>query len=248
MNSFLVRRLGLFLICFICIEFTAVTYLAVDNFNNVNWSFKTIIQDLGVLQLTSFVSFLVMIFPYVIYLTFLPKKYENTKLDKTITYIVFTAFIFLNILENVSTTIFWNEFNILKNTSPETYIEKAQQILFNIYVEYPLIKLLTIIFLCSIIVCLICKNFLFTKIAMPSFGRRIFHFIIYACVCLLAFMNIDIEKLRQQTTSYNAYNSRMCEDGTYSLFNSFVKKNSRLMLLRNYPKHHKLQEVKTHDN
>ena len=121
MNSFLVRRLGLFLICFICIEFTAVTYLAVDNFNNVNWSFKTIIQDLGVLQLTSFVSFLVMIFPYVIYLTFLPKKYENTKLDKTITYIVFTAFIFLNILENVSTTIFWNEFNILKNTSPETY-------------------------------------------------------------------------------------------------------------------------------
>ena len=97
MNSFLVRRLAVFFICFISIELLAALYLAIDNFDSVDWTFKTIIQDLGVLQLTSFVSFLVMIFPYVVYLTLLPKKYQNNKYDKFITYAVFTIFTFLNI-------------------------------------------------------------------------------------------------------------------------------------------------------
>lgn len=239
MNSFLVRRLSIFLICFICIELLATLYLAIENFDNMDWTFKTIVQDLGVLQLTSLVSFLVMIFPYVIYLTLLPKKYQNNKYDKFITYAFFTIFTFLNILENVSSTIFWGEFNILKNTAPEKYFEQARKILLEIYDEYPLAQLLSIILVCSILLCLIFKKFLFTKIETPSLERRIFHFIIYLAVCFLAFMNIDIEKLNNQT---NSYNSRIAEEKTYSLFNSFIKKNSRLMLLRNRIKNSHIQE------
>ena len=245
MNSFLVRRLAIFFICFISIELLAALYLAIDNFDNVDWTFKTIIQDLGVLQLTSFVSFLVMIFPYVVYLTLLPKKYQNNKYDKFITYAVFTIFTFLNILENVSSTIFWGEFNILKNTAPEKYFEQARQILLEIYDEYPLAQLLSIILLCSLLLCLLLRRFLFTKIETPSFGRRVFHFILYIAVCFLAFMNIDIEKLNNRT---NSYNSRIAEDKTYSLFNSFIKKNSRLMLLRNRIKNSHYQEHNIHDN
>ena len=239
MNSFLVRRLSIFLICFICIELLATLYLAIENFDNMDWTFKTIVQDLGVLQLISLVSFLVMIFPYVIYLTLLPKKYQNNKYDKFITYAFFTIFTFLNILENVSSTIFWGEFNILKNTAPEKYFEQARKILLEIYDEYPLAQLLSIILVCSILLCLIFKKFLFTKIETPSLERRIFHFIIYLAVCFLAFMNIDIEKLNNQT---NSYNSRIAEEKTYSLFNSFIKKNSRLMLLRNRIKNSHIQE------
>lgn len=245
MNSFLVRRLAIFLICFIGIELLAALYLAIDNFDNVDWTFKTIVQDIGVLQLTSLVSFFVMIFPYVIYLTLLPKKYQNNKYDKFITYAVFTIFTFLNILENVSSIIFWGEFNILKNTAPEKYFAQAREILLKIYEEYPLVQLLGIILLCSLLICLFLRKFLFTKIETPSFGRRIFHFIIYIAICFLAFMNIDIEKLNNQT---NSYNSRIAEDKTYSLFNSFVKKNSRLMLLRNRIKNSHLQEHNIHDN
>lgn len=245
MNSFLVRRLAVFFICFISIELLAALYLAIDNFDSVDWTFKTIIQDLGVLQLTSFVSFLVMIFPYVVYLTLLPKKYQNNKYDKFITYAVFTIFTFLNILENVSSTIFWGEFNILKNTAPEKYFEQARQILLEIYDEYPLAQLLSIILVCSLLLCLLLRRFLFTKIETPSFGRRIFHFILYIAVCFLAFMNIDIEKLNNRT---NSYNSRIAEDKTYSLFNSFIKKNSRLMLLRNRIKNSHFQEHNIHDN
>ena len=245
MNSFLVRRLDVFLICFIGIELLAALYLAIDNFDNVDWTFKTIVQDIGVLQLTSFVSFLVMIFPYVVYLTFLPKKYQNNKYDKFITYAVFTIFTFLNILENVSSIIFWSEFNILKNTTPEKYFEQARQILLEIYAEHPLAQLLSIILVCSLLLCLILRKFLFTKIEAPSFGRQIFHFILYIAVCFLAFMNIDIEKLNNRT---NSYNSRIAEDKTYSLFNSFIKKNSRLMLLRNRIKNSHIQEHNIHDN
>lgn len=245
MNSFLVRRLAIFLICFISIELLAALYLAIDNFDDVDWTFKTIIQDIGVLQLTSLVSFLVMIFPYVIYLTLLPKKYQNNKYDKFVSYAFFTIFTFLNILENVSSTIFWGEFNILKNTAPEKYFEQARQILLEIYDEYPLAQLLSILLICSIFLCLSLKKFLFTKIETPPFGRRIFHFILYLAVCFLAFVNIDIEKLNNQT---NSYNSRIAEDKTYCLFNSFIKKNTRLMLLRNRIKNSHLQEHNIHDN
>ena len=124
-------------------------------------------------------------------------------------------------------------------------MDQARQILLEIYDEYPLAQLLSLILLCSLLLCLLCKKFLFTKIETPSFGRRIFHFILYIAVCFLAFMNIDIEKLNNQT---NSYNSRIAEDKTYSLFNSFVKKNSRLMLLRNRIKNSHTQEHSIHDN
>lgn len=245
MNSFLVRRLTIFLICFIGIELLAALYLAIDNFDNMDWTFKTIVQDIGVLQLTSLVSFLVMIFPYVMYLTLLPKKYQNNKYDKFITYAVFTIFMFLNILENVSSIIFWGEFDILKNTVQEKYFEKARQILLEIYEEYPLAQLLSIILISSLLLCLLLRKFLLTKIETPAFGRRIFHFILYIAVCFFAFMNIDIEKLNNRT---NSYNSRISEERTYSLFNGFVKKNSRLMLLRNRIKNSYIQEHNIHDN
>ena len=151
----------------------------------------------------------------------------------------------LNILENVSSIIFWGEFDILKNTVQEKYFEKARQILLEIYEEYPLAQLLSIILISSLLLCLLLRKFLLTKIETPAFGRRIFHFILYIAVCFFAFMNIDIEKLNNRT---NSYNSRISEERTYSLFNGFVKKNSRLMLLRNRIKNSYIQEHNIHDN
>lgn len=235
MNSFLIRRLAPFLICYICLEILAALYLGLTNINNVDWTVKTIIQDIGVLQLTSLVSFLFMVLPYVFYLTILPEKYQNSQADKIISSIIFTVFIFLNILENTSAIIFWNEFNILKDISidnPETYLKKAQSILINIYQEYPLIKFISVIVLFSLIIWKIMNPYLFTKIKSPRLLRRLFHFILYICVCVLAFMNIDIEELNN---NINKYNSQISEDRTYGILNGFVKKNSRLMLLRHYP-------------
>ncbi len=235
MNSFLIRRLIPFLLCYVCLEIIAALYLGITNINNVDWHLSTIIQDIGVLQLTSLVSFLFMVIPYVCYLTILPAKYQNSNADKIICSMIFIAFIFLNILENTSAIIFWKEFNILKNIpldNPETYFLKAQSILINIYQEYPLIKFLSIIILFSLIIWKIIYPYLFTKIKSPSFFRRLFHFALYICICVLAFMNIDIEELNN---NINKYNSQISEDRTYGILNSFVKKNSRLMLLRHYP-------------
>lgn len=235
MNSFLIRRLAPFLICYICLEILAALYLGLTHINNVDWTFKTIIQDIGVLQLTSLVSFLFMVLPYVFYLTILPEKYKNSQTDKIISSVIFIAFIFLNILENTSAIIFWNEFNTIKSFAteiPNTYFKKAQNILLEIYQDYPLMKFLSIILILSLIVWKITYPILFTKIKSPGFLRRLFHFALYICVCVLAFMNIDIEELNN---NINKYNSQISEDRTYSILNGFVKKNSRLMLLRHYP-------------
>ena len=229
MNSFLIRRLAIFLIGYFCIEFFAAAYLAITNFSNMDWTFKTIIQDIGVLQLTSLVSFLFMVFPYVIYLSILPEKYQNTPFDKYITYGFFTIFIFLNLLENISSIIFWSEFSALKQTDSSIYLKQAQQILAQIYSQYPLGILLSSVLIISLLGCFVCRKFLFTRLPAPSYTRRFFHLTLYIAVSVLAFINIDFEKLNNQK---NIYNSRISEDETYSLFHNFVKRNSRLMLLR----------------
>lgn len=232
MNSFFIRRLIPFFISYVLIELAAATYLAVSNINNVDWHFSETIQNIGILQLTSLVSFFLMVLPYVIYITILPRKFQNHKIDKMITYFLFTTFWFSNVLENISTIIFWNEFNILKNVAPNEYLVQAQKILLEIYQDYPLFNLLGISLLISLIATYAVHKLLFTKLEEPVCGRRIFHFLLYIAVCVLALMNIDVEKLKNRN---HAYNNRIYEDKTYSMLNSFIKKNSRLMILRNYP-------------
>ena len=232
MNSFFIRRLIPFFISYVLIELAAATYLVVSNADNVNWHFSETIQNIGILQLTSLVSFFLMVLPYVLYITLLPKKYQNQRIDKNITYFLFTAFWFSNVLENISASIFGNEFNILKNLKPSEYLIQAQKILLEIYQEYPLLNLLGIVLLISLIATYVMRGLLFTKLEEPSIGRRLFHFLLYIAVCILALMNIDVEKLKN---SNNTYNTLIYEDKTYSILNSFIKKNSRLMILRNYP-------------
>ena len=244
MNSFFIRRLIPFFISYVLIELATASYLAISNINNVDWHFTETIQNIGILQLTSLVSFFLMVLPYVLYITLLPKKYQNQKVDKIITYFMFGAFWFSNVLENVSSTIFWNEFSLLQQTENAQYLAKAQAILLEIYQEYPLLNLLGVVLLISVAATFLFRKFLFTKLEEPRFGRRLFHFLLYIAVCVLALMNIDIEKLNQPT---NTYNMRIYEDKTYSIFNGFVKKNSRLMLLRNCPyKNNKMEQ--TNDN
>ena len=133
MNSFFIRRLIPFFISYVLIELATASYLAISNINNVDWHFTETIQNIGILQLTSLVSFFLMVLPYVLYITLLPKKYQNQKVDKIITYFMFGAFWFSNVLENVSSTIFWNEFSLLQQTENAQYLAKAQAILLEIY-------------------------------------------------------------------------------------------------------------------
>lgn len=231
MNSFIIKRLLPFFVCAIGLELIFTLYMVMSNFSEIDWNIITICQNIGTLLLTSMVSFLFMVFPYVIYVTLLPSKMHHGKTDKIISFGAYYAFIFLTCLEEVSSVIFEKEFNLLKEMETAEYIQKAQDIIINIHQSYPLFIFLSIIALCSFIIAWPSRRFLYEQYIVPHLIKRIFYFIIYALISILAFKNIDIEKLE---TSPNSFNSKLSEEGTYSLFNSFVKKNSRLMILRNY--------------
>lgn len=232
MNSFLIRRLLPFFVFAVSIELVVTLYMAISNFGEIDWNLLTLCKDLGILLLTTIVSFLFMIVPYVIYLTILPQKLQNGRLDKILTVLAYLGFVFLTCLEEASSVIFQKEFNILKETGNAEYIDKAQEIIISIHQSYPLFTFLSLIAAFSLVITWISRGFLLAERPAPHFAKRLFHLVIYALVCVLAFMNIDIEKLE---TNPDSFNSRLSEEGTYGLFNSFVKRNSRLMLLRNYP-------------
>lgn len=220
MNSFLIRRLIPWFVFYIILELSNFAYMAVANYAQLDWSFFTIVKTVGVLVLTSMVSFLYMIVPYVIYLTFLPRKKQNSRLDKIITILLYTLFVSSSLFEEISSIVFWEEFTAAFNFIAVDYLVYTHEVLSNIYQSYPVVWFILGIVAATIIIVLASKRFLFTTLEAPAFGKRFFHFVIYMLVCILAFLNIDISKLE---INANRYNNELSKEGTYSLFSAFLK-------------------------
>lgn len=194
--------------------------MAVENRSQIDWSFFPIVKTIGVLLLTSMVSFLYMVIPYVIYLTFLSAKKQNSLMDKTITLFLYTLFVSSSLFEEASSLVFWEEFTAAFNFIAVDYLVYTHEVLSNIYQSYPVVWFILGITAATAVIVLSTKRFLFTDVKASGFGKRIFHLIIYILICILAFLNIDISKLEINT---NRYNNELSKEGTYSLFSAFLK-------------------------
>lgn len=194
--------------------------MAVENLSQIDWSFFPIVKTIGVLLLTSMVSFLYMVIPYVIYLTFLSAKKQNSLMDKTITLFLYTLFVSSSLFEEASSLVFWEEFTAAFNFIAVDYLVYTHEVLSNIYQSYPVVWFILGITAATAVIVLSTKRFLFTDVKASGFGKRIFHLIIYILICILAFLNIDISKLEINT---NRYNNELSKEGTYSLFSAFLK-------------------------
>lgn len=220
MTSFLIRRLLPFFVFVFFIEFARVGYQAFDSYAHVDWSFLAVIKTIGVLILTTAVSSLFMLIPYVLYLTLLPSRKLNSHLDRTITIIFYTLFVSGNLFEEASSIVFWEEFTAAFNFIAVDYLVYTQEVLSNIYQSYPVIWFLLAIAVATILIVVFTSRFLFTNLTSSSFPKRAFHFIIYATVCGLAFANIDMSNIE---VNKNRYNNELSKEGTYSLFSAFFR-------------------------
>lgn len=220
MNSFLIRRILPFFLMILVSELVVTIYSFYDNFQNLDFSFIAITKTLGVLLLTTSVSFLFAMIPYVIYLLVLPKKKVNSRLDKIITIVMYTNFVFITFFEEVASLIFWDEFQSAFNFIAVDYLVYTNEVISNIYQSYPIIWVLLGIFaLTALTVCFTYK-FLFSETSSPHFIKRLFYTTIYGCVCFLAYVNIDISNLE---INKNRYNNELSKEGLYSLFSAFLK-------------------------
>ena len=219
MQSYLIRRLAPFFIFNILTELTFMIALLVQNAAEVDFSFFPLVKTTGVLLLTTTVSFLFVMLPYVGYLLLLPQKYQNSRLDKTITLLSYAFFVFSILCEETASQIFWSEYSSAFNFIAVDYLLYTNEMLKNLDQAYPVLWILAGILIAAVIIVMLTRRFLLTSIPAPKFPRRLFQSSIYAVVCILALMNIDIAKLEIK----NPYNNEIAKEGTYSLFRSFWK-------------------------
>ena len=220
MSSYLLRRLLPFFVFSISIELCFMILQIVQNAANFDFSFLAIVKTLGVLLLTSSVSFLFVMQAYVLYLLILPNAKQNSRLDKIITTATFFIFTVSVLCKGAASQIFWEEFSSSFNYIVIDYIVFTHQVLSNLEHSYPIAKILIAIFIAAIIFTILAYRWLFTKIKAPTFSRRLFQSIIYGIVCILAYININ---LADMTISPNSFNDEIAKEGAFSLFNSLHK-------------------------
>ena len=220
MNSYLLRRLLPFFIFNIGIELCFMLLQVVQNATNFDFSFLAIVKTLGVLLLTSSVSFLFVMQAYVFYLLILPHDKQNSRLDRIITTATFFIFAVSALCKGAVSQIFWEEFSSSFNYIVIDYIIFTHQVLGNLEHAYPIAKILIAIFVAAIIFTLLAYRWLFTEIKAPAFGRRLFQSIIYGMVCILAYININVADME---ISPNSFNDEIAKEGAFSLFNSLHK-------------------------
>lgn len=220
MNSYLLRRLAPFFVFSVLVEFGFMALQLYQNAANVDFSFLTMVKTGGVLLLTTSVSFLFVMQPYVFYLLVLPRRRQNGRLDKIITTTAFFVFAVSTLCEEAASQIFWEEFASSFNFIVVDYIIFTHQVLSNLEHAYPVIKILLGILAAAVVFTLLAYRWLFTAIEAPKFNRRLFQSVIYGLVCILAYLNINVAQIEIAPDSYN---NEIAKEGTYSLFSSLHK-------------------------
>ena len=220
MNSFLVRRLIPFYIFAIISEFIFKLTLTITHYQDVDLSFFSLVKTIGILSLTTSVSFIFMVIPYVLYLLFLPRNHANSKTDKTISLLLFTIFVFITYFEITASVIFWNEFTAAFNFIAVDYLVYTNEVISNITQSYPLGWIIIAQIIATLITVVGFKKYIVPNTASPKFLLRFFHVLIYGFICFLAFRNVDISGLE---VNHNHFNNEIAKQGTYSLFSAFWK-------------------------
>ena len=220
MKNFIIRRLIPFFVVTVISEGLYLLVQLINNFGVLDLRPLALVQTLGVLLLTTLVSFLFMVIPYVLYLLFLPSARVNGRVDRAVTCSLFALFVFLTLFEKAASWVFWDEFQSAFNFIAVDYLVYTHEVIANINESYPMGWILSALLLLTAVIVYAGRRFLFPAQASPHFGRRLFSTAVYALVCLLAYHNVDISRL--EVTS-NRYNNELAKEGIYSLFSAFLK-------------------------
>lgn len=220
MNSFLIRRLAPFFTYTILIEMVVFVILLFSEHKMVDFSFLSMVKTIGVLFLTSCVSFLYMMLPYTLYLLILPQKRINGRLDHFISIFMFFVYVYVTLFEETTSIIFWDEFSASFNFIAVDYLIYTHEVIRSIYHSYPVVWFLLGLLVATVLIVATTYKYLFTNMESPKFGRRLFYTSIYVAFCALTFINVDINNLQ---ISKNRFNNELSKESVYSLFSAFWK-------------------------
>lgn len=204
MNIYFIRRLLPFYAVAIILETIFTANEIIDSPFPLDYSFEAIIKSLGITIMTTTASFLILTIPYVLYILILPFRYQNTKLDKRITMIIFGLFCCF---------IFIEELSVINTNKELTSLSQMQ-----ISLTLPIIS----IALCgSMLLCALFKDELTTSRPAPHYKNRFFQAAMYIIISVMIFHNIEQQDI---TTGTNETNDRIAREDAYVLIKTTLNK------------------------
>lgn len=220
MKSSFIRRLAPWLAFAMIVEIVFTLATMGQDYHLIDFHAGELAKTFGVLVLTTFISWLYMMIPYVLYLLILPEKKQNSRLDKFVTLSGFTVFVFMGLFEEVASIVFWDEFKAAFNFIAVDYLVYTTEVIANLYQSYPVNAILAGIAVITFLIVWSMRHLLFTEIPAKGFCQRLGQTFWYLALVIISYYSVDISKL-ELNKSY--YNNEVAKEGTYSLFSAFLK-------------------------
>ncbi|MCL1942966.1 MAG: LTA synthase family protein [Candidatus Azobacteroides sp.] len=134
--------------------------------------------------------------------------------------IFFFFYIFLILFNAFAELFFWNEFGVRYNFIAVDYLVYTHEVIGNIFESYPMIPLLTVLFLISLLVTVLFvkKSLKYFKSFM-SFKVKLIHTVIY--VALLIGAGFMLKFMETQETSDNVFANEIQANGMYKFYKAF---------------------------
>ena len=215
-----------FVIFFILLSFLVRGSLLFASMGNAELSLLALARIflLGLVFDIGVASFITL--PYALYLLFLPRKWNNSIINKVITYFFFSLVVLVLIFTFFAEFTFWKEFESRFNFIAVDYLIYTYEVINNINESYPLPILISAVLLISFsIVWFFQKKQYFAQTftgTTPFIQRLFLSFSIFFIVCLYSFtVNNSLAE-----TGNNRYQNELSKAGIYSFFAAF--KNNEL--------------------
>lgn len=203
---------------FITISTIVRTIFLAEVFKELNHSFLEILEIYLVGFFFDFITILYFCaFPFFYYFL-MPQRAFNSFFHQNLLKVFYFVFVVIIIFSAFSEWFFFEEFQTRFNFIAVDYLVYTQEVIGNILESYPIYKLLSIIFIISLII----FYFTFRKIIIKkqeNFSSKLKFIIGFYAILICSFFFIDSSKLEK--IAQNNYNKEIMENGIYQLFSAY---------------------------
>ena len=218
--KYYIRRLLPFFCIYIIIETIERIFLVVLEFDRLDKNFLELLKIFKVGFVVNFIEFLWVAIPVSLYLLFLPRKKHGSRLDHFFSLIIFAIFSAAILFEEIAEVVFWDEFTARFNFIAVDYLIYTTEVIGNIWESYPMVWILTGIFIFTVISTRLMSNKLIKKnVTAPSLRYRFFFIIVLGAVNIIIYLNSNFSSV---SISPNYLNNEIAKNGAYTLFSAFM--------------------------
>ncbi len=215
---------------FIIIYYFILQFIGIAMFIRTVLLFKSFDQlDIGLLQILQiyligfvydFITGFYFVIPFILYVALIPNKIFVHKWHKYFLTISYLFLIYILVFNVFSEYLFWDEFGKRFNFIAVDYLVYTHEVINNIIESYPLIQILSLIFLISAgITYFTYQNIITNSTPFISFKRRIIIGISLLLLPVIFFNLFDKQPLAN--ISQNQFNNELAKNGIYSFFSAF---------------------------